>query len=263
MMRKTVPISAFIICKNEASTLGPCLESLDICEEIVVVDSGSTDGTLELIEGYRERGLPIRLIHNEWPGFPRQKQFALDQCTSTWCLNIDSDERLDEDLRAELLALDLEKSEVAAYSMRRPDYLPGYGYPPDSVHAKYHCRLVRKGARYDLTLLVHESLIVEGEVRQLKRGRLLHYRNLSLQEDFSKLNSYSRLKAIQSHQRGKTSNVFKIAFKPLAQFFKLYFMQRFFLCRTPGFVLAISVAGYVFMTEAKLWRLGLDNVPAE
>lgn len=264
MKRKTVPISAFIICKNEASSLGACLDSLDICREIVIVDSGSTDGTLELIESYRASGLPIRLVHREWPGFAQQKQFALEQCTSAWCLNMDCDERLDDDLRAELLTLDLDHDGVAGYAMRRPDYLPGYGYPSDLVHSKHHTRLVRKGrARYDLNVLVHESLIVDGEVRKLARGRLLHFRNLSLQEDFSKLNGYSRLKALEGHRRGKTSNAFKIALKPLAQFLKLYVTQRYFLCRTPGFILAVSVAGYVFMTEAKLYRLSIGDAPPE
>lgn len=264
MNRKTVPISAFIICKNEASSLGACLESLDICREIVIVDSGSTDGTLELIENYRASGLPIRLVHHDWPGFAQQKQFALEQCTSAWCLNMDCDERLDEDLRAELLKIDLDDHGIAGYSMRHPNYLPGYGYPPQLVHSKQRTRLVRKErARYDLNVLVHELLIVDGEIRKLARGRLLHFRNLSLQEDFSKLNGYSRLKALEGHRRGKTSNAFKIALKPIAQFLKFYVMQRYFLCRTPGFILAVSVAGYVFMTEAKLYRLGMDNTPPE
>jgi glycosyltransferase involved in cell wall biosynthesis len=264
MTRQTVPISAFIICKNEVSVLGACLESLDICQEIVVVDSGSTDGTLELIESYRARGLPLRLIRQEWLGFARQKQFALEQCTSAWCLNLDSDERLDDKLKAQLLALDLDQPGVAGYAIRRPEYLPGYGYPPSAVHARYHVRVVRKSsARYDTNLVVHESLLVDGEVRKLPRGRILHFRNLSIQEDCSKMNGYSRLKAFEGHKRGKTSGLSKIMLKPVAQFLKFYLGQRYFLCGTPGFIYSIMLSSYVFMTEAKLYRLSRNGMPSE
>ena len=99
MSRFHRPISAFIICQNEVAVLGECIESLDFCREIVIVDSGSTDGTLALIESYAAQGYPIRLISNAWPGFARQKQFALEQCREPWCLSMDSDERLDPQRR--------------------------------------------------------------------------------------------------------------------------------------------------------------------
>jgi len=97
-----LPLSAYVICLNEIEYLGNCIESLQCCKEIVIVDSGSKDGTLELIEKYKSDGYPIKFIHNDWPGYAAQKQFALEQCSEPWCLSIDSDERLDEILKNEL-----------------------------------------------------------------------------------------------------------------------------------------------------------------
>ena len=90
-MPDRLPLSAFIICQNEEAYLGRCIESLDLCAEIVIVDSGSSDGTLALIETFVERGFPIRLFHESWRGYAGQKQFALEQCREPWCLNIDAD----------------------------------------------------------------------------------------------------------------------------------------------------------------------------
>ncbi|WP_245469538.1 glycosyltransferase, partial [Mesorhizobium sp. M7A.F.Ca.MR.362.00.0.0] len=88
---------------NEADMIGECLESVDFCAEIIVVDSGSTDSTLDVVNGYIAKGYPIRLFHNDWPGFPRQRQFALDQATQPWCLSIEADEAIDDVLRQSIM----------------------------------------------------------------------------------------------------------------------------------------------------------------
>lgn len=262
MSARTVPISAFVICKNEAAFIGDCLDSLDICAEIVVVDSGSTDGTLEIIERHRQKGLPIRLVHNDWPGFARQKQFALDHCREEWRLNLDSDERLDPDLRGFLLDGGFARGDVAAWSIPRSEFLPGFGYPPASVHAKPHIRLVRAGkAAYDLDLMVHESLEAAGKVERLAKGKILHFRNIPLTQEFAKLNRYAQLKAMHGSRKGRKSSLAKMIFKPGLQFVKTYFGQRYLLCRTPGFIHAVMQATYAFLTEAKLYRMSLPDSP--
>jgi glycosyltransferase involved in cell wall biosynthesis len=129
-MRKPVPVSAFIICRNEAAVISDCIRSLDICQEIVVVDSGSTDGTIELIEDFAARGFPVRLIRRDWLGYAQQKQFALEQCSSDWCLNLDCDERLDETLKTALTSMVFDRPDTAGFAIPRTDYLPAYGYPP-------------------------------------------------------------------------------------------------------------------------------------
>ncbi|MBX3577291.1 MAG: glycosyltransferase family 2 protein [Rhizobiaceae bacterium] len=258
MARFDRPISAFIIAKNEAAVLGECLDSLDLCAEIVVVDSGSTDGTLDLVARYQANGFPIRLIHNDWPGFARQKQFALEACAQPWCLNVDCDERLDGDLRDWMATADLSAGAPVAYDIPRRDYLAGYGYPPKSVHAQRIVRLVRKGrARYDEHALVHESLLTDGAVAPTPKGALLHFRNLSIAQDAARADAYSTLKAEEKFARGRTTNLARLVFSPFGRFLKSYVAQRYFLCGTPGFIYAGMLAYYVFLTEAKLYRLSL------
>jgi glycosyltransferase involved in cell wall biosynthesis len=265
MSRFHRPISAFIICKNEAAVLGDCIESLDFCQEIVIVDSGSTDGTLALIESYIEHGYPIRLISNEWPGFAKQKQFALEKCTLPWCLSMDSDERLDASLKAHLSSMPLEDAKLSSYAMLRRDYLPGYGYQPPFVHAKAFLRLVRRGtAHFDHSTLVHEALIGQGPTHVIRKGAILHFRNMSIREDAAKTSFYADLKAREQFARGRRTNLMRLMFNPIGRFLKSYIAHRNFLCGTPGFIYAIMFAHYAFLTEAKLYRLSLgEKAPLE
>src|SRR5690606_42103655 len=96
----TLPVSAFIICQNEERVIENCIRSVACCAEIVVVDSGSTDGTRALLDRLREERLPLKILHEDWRGFGAQKQFALEQCTQDWCLSIDGAERVSEALAA-------------------------------------------------------------------------------------------------------------------------------------------------------------------
>lgn len=259
-----IAISAYIVCKNEVSTIGECIESLESLAEIVIVDSGSTDGTLDLISDFRRRGYPIRLFHRDWDGFARQKQFALEQCRSEWCLNVDCDERLDMRFKQAMLHFAFADTGVGGYAITRVDYLPGYGYPPAVVHAQKLMRLVRREtARYDLDLLVHEGLIVDGSIKPFPAGRILHFRDISISEEMKKAATYSDLKAKGSFGRGKTSSLAKIASKSLARFLKVYVLHRYAVCGTPGFIYAANAAIYVYWSEAKLYRLKQESPERE
>ena len=245
--------------------IGACLDSLAGMGEIVVVDSGSNDGTLELIAQYQSLGWPIRLIHRDWTGFAAQKQYALEQCTHEWCLSIDCDERLTDDLREAISNLPLGRLGRVAYSFARLDWLPGYGYAPRLVHIHHHVRLFRKGsASYDLSALLHEGLVLDADVVPIRVGRLLHFRNLSVGREIHKANGYATLKARQKFASGERTSPARIVLRPLWRFVKSYVLQRYFLCGIPGFVYAVVLGTYVFLTEAKLYRLhaGAD-VPDE
>jgi glycosyltransferase involved in cell wall biosynthesis len=248
-------LSAFIICQNEEGYLGNCIESLESCAEIVIIDSGSTDGTAALVQSYIDKGWPIRFLLEPWRGYAGQKQFALDQCSQPWCLNIDSDERLDEPLQALLPSLLEAPADIVGWRIARRPYLIGYGYTPDKVRERKNLRLIRqdKGA-YDLSQKVHEGIVPDGKVGAAATGSFLHYRPLVLDEQILKENKYSTLKADQQFAVGKPPRPYKMLFSPPLYFLRLYFRNGLWRCGFPGFIEAATGAVYAFLTAAKIYQ---------
>jgi glycosyltransferase involved in cell wall biosynthesis len=247
-----LPISATVICKNEEACIGKCLSSLEGLAEIIVVDSGSTDGTLAVVEDFSRRGFPIRLIHRPWLGYARQKQFALDEASNSWILSIDADEWLDDDLRAELPRLAAAEESIAGWELRRTLTLYGHHTPvslwtrPETI-----LRLVRRGrAHFDADLIVHEGLIPDGETAIARKGLLRHERGLPLDQQMKKEIVYARLKAEQRVALGKKPSRLKLLLNPTIYFLRIFFWNRFFLCGWAGFIHAATGATYSLMTEA-------------
>lgn len=244
--------SAAIICLNEAACIGKCLESLRDFAEIVVVDSGSSDATLTIVDEFMRRGFPLRLINQAWLGYARQKQFALDQATQPWVFSIDADEWLDDDLRASLPRLMTTDPSVSGWKVRRSLTLYGRSRPVSRWTRPEHIlRLVRRGrARFDPTLIVHEGLTAEGETPLARQGLLRHERALPLDQQMKKEIAYARLKAEQRLQQGRKPSTLKLMFNPPIYFLRIFFWNRFFLCGWAGFIHAATGAMYSLMTEA-------------
>jgi len=258
----TLPVSAFIICQNEERVIENCIRSVAFCAEIVVVDSGSTDGTLALLHRLREEGLPLKILHEDWRGFGAQKQFALEQCTQDWCLSIDSDERVSEALATILPGL-LAQPGVNGWKITRYDYINGYGYVPPSAHERYHNRLFRRGTgRFNTTDLVHEGIVIDGEVRKARPGGLLHFSPLPLHEQMLKENKYSTLKAQMARQRGRPARPWKMLVSPPIFFLRWYLRHGMWRCGWPGFIHCAKGAIYSFLTEAKRYENeAVERVP--
>ena len=257
-------LSAFIICLNEEEYLGNCIESLAQCSEIVIVDSGSTDGTAEMVQRYVDEGWPIRFMHEDWRGYAAQKQFAFEQCTQPWCFSIDADERLDEPLKAALPKL-LEASEsTVGWRIARRPYLIGYGYTPKRSRERCNLRLIRNGhGAFDLSLRVHEGITPDGHVGTSKLGSLLHFRPLPIDEQILKENKYSTLKADQLVAEGKPRRLFKMFTNPPSYFLRLYLRNGLWRCGVPGFIQAMTGAVYSFLTESKVYqRRALERKPS-
>lgn len=237
--------------------LGPCLESLEFCREIVIVDSGSDDGTLDLIQNYRDKGYPIRLFKRDWPGYALQKQFALDQCSQDWCLNLDADERVDARLREEIVNISTSGSSHSALRLRRREWLANWGYAPPLVGCKSLVRLVRKGvATYDTDRFVHESLQVKGSTGDIRSGYLLHKNVSTIESDQEKQNRYTSLKVQERLRDGVRPNPWRMLTAPIGYFLKVYLLKRYFLCGWAGFIQAGLSAQYAFQTEIKHWSAG-------
>lgn len=246
-------VSAVIICLNEAACIGKCLESLGGFVEIVVVDSGSSDGTLAIVDAFAQRGFPIRLVHQPWLGYARQKQLALDLATQPWVFSIDADEWLDEDLRVSLPRLMSADDSVAGWKVRRSLTLYGRWKPVSRLTRPEHIlRLVRRGrARFDSALIVHEGLVADhGETPIARDGLLRHERSLPLNEQMKKEIAYARLKAEQRLKLGRKPSTLKLVFNPPIYFLRIFFWNRFFLCGWAGFIHAATGAMYSLMTEA-------------
>ncbi|GAB2181307.1 glycosyltransferase family 2 protein [Denitratisoma sp. agr-D3] len=248
-MTSTLPLSATLITKNAATVLADCLASLSFCDEILVVDSGSTDGTPDLA-----RRLGARVIESEWRGFGPQKQYAVSQARHDWVLCLDADERVSPALAAAIAAA-LAAPSAQAYRFPRCNrflgrYLRhGEGYPDWSL------RLFHRGHGRWSDDAVHEKVVVAGPVAEL-RGDLLHDSAETLESYLSKQNRYTSLAAAEALARGKAAGAGRLLLSPLFRFIKFYFLRRGFLDGLPGLIHILigcqnSFAKYAKMLEAR------------
>jgi len=241
-------LSVVIITLNAASQLKDCLESAAFADEVVVVDAGSTDGTPALAT---ERG--ARVMHQEWLGFGRQKQFAVAQAAHDWVLCLDADERVSGDLR-QAIAEVLEAPRFGAYRMARCNrflgrYLRhGEGYPDWSLRL-----FDRRRARWSDDT-VHEQVLFEGEMGTLA-GDLLHESCETLDSYLAKQNRYTTLQAEELHKRGKRGRAGQLVLSPLLRFVKFYLFRLGFLDGTPGLAHTLIGCFNSFAKHAKLIAL--------
>lgn len=223
------PLSVAIITLNAAAQLEACLQSVRFADEVVVVDSGSTDGTPALAERHG-----ARVIHQNWLGFGPQKQFAVEAARHDWVLCLDADERVTPALRAAMENA-LENPSTAAFRFPRCNrflgrYLRhGEGYPDWSLRL-----FDRRQARWSNDA-VHEKVEANGSVADLN-GDLLHDSAESLATYLTKQNRYTTLAAEMALAAGKRASFGRIAFSPLLRFVKFYFIRQGFRDGLPGLI---------------------------
>lgn len=243
-------LSVAIITLNAASQLADCLASVTFADDIVVVDSGSTDGTIALAEA-----AGVRVIRQPWLGFGPQKQFAVDAARHDWVLCLDADERLTPALQAAIEA-ELAAPRLAAYRFARCNrflgrYLRhGEGYPDWSLRL-----FDRRRARWSSDA-VHEKVVADGPVGTLA-GDLLHDSAESLATYLTKQNRYTSLAADSAVAAGKRASFGRLALSPLVRFVKFYFLRQGFRDGMPGFIhIAVgcfnSFVKYAKMLERQL-----------
>ncbi|UZF94657.1 glycosyltransferase family 2 protein [Bosea sp. NBC_00550] len=250
------PLSIFIIAQNEADRIGRTIEAARaLSDDIVVVDSGSTDGTQALAES-----LGARVIFNSWPGYGRQKRFAEEQCRHDWLLNLDADEVLPPDLVAEIAALFTRGPAADAYKIRIAEIFPGEKAPHRFAYALAPVRLYRKSwGRYSLSP-VHDRVDLQPgtKVGRLK-GTVHHFSVRSLGEQMEKLNAYSDAQADDLDARGETLSAFRLVAEFPANFFKAYIGRRHALRGVYGFMTAMNYAFYRYLRVAKHWERRLQR----
>jgi len=243
-------LSVVIITKNEAAHIVDCLDSVAFADEIIVLDSGSTDATRELA-----RALGARVeVNAEWPGFGLQKNRALDLATGDWVLSLDADERVPPELAEEIQRV-LADPAADGYRVARLSNFCGRwmrhsGWWPDHV-----LRLFRRESGRFSDDVVHEHVELDGRVATL-RGHLLHYPYASLELFIDKINRYSTDAALKAHARGRRTTVLGPFGHGFWTFVRHYVLRRGFLDGWQGLILAGMAATGSFYRYAKLFWLG-------
>ncbi len=242
-------ISAIIITSNEAGQIERCLRSLSWCDEIIVVDSGSTDGTMEIVER-----LAGKVYQEEWKGFGLQKQSALDKATCEWVLSIDADEAVTAELSGEILLTIRDDRGAAGFHIPRKNlygrkWLRFGGQYPDLV-----LRLFRRDVGSFTESTVHERVIVRGECGRL-RSPIMHYAFKDLDSMMRKLNDYSTLAAEQMFSSGKSVSALAPLMHSLSLGIKDYIFRLGFLDGREGFNVALLKSLGVYFKYEKLLEL--------
>jgi len=243
-------LSVIVIARDEEEHLGAALDSVRWADEIVVVDSGSRDRTVEIA---REHGANV-VATGDWPGFGPQKNRALDRATRDWVLSIDADERVTPELRREIEAIVAGAGAHDAYEMPRLSSYCGRfmrhgGWWPDRV-----TRLFRRGKARFSDDLVHEKVVVQGSTGRLT-GHLEHLAFEDFDEVLRKIDSYSTANAKMMHARGKRGSLTAAILHGGWAFFRTYVLQAGFLDGRHGFMLAVSNAEGTYYRYLKLMQL--------
>lgn len=238
-------ISAAIVALNEERNIARAIQSLTCADEIVVVDSGSTDRTRAIAAS-----MGARVVPECWRGYAAQKNFAAASAHNDWILSLDADEALTPELAAEIEGLKNRESDAAGYSFpRRAQYLGRWinhsGWYPDRK-----VRLYNRARAQWVGAYVHESVRVDGRVAELKSD-LLHYTCDSLSAHLRTLDRYTSLAAEELRASGQSASLRRLTIDPAWTFFKSYVIQRGFLDGLQGLAIAWMAALYTFLKYAK------------
>jgi len=237
-----------IPAKNEEANIEAALDSVKDAAEIVVIDSFSSDRTVEICRKYTDK-----VFRKEWEGYARQKQAAVDLAADPWVFILDADERFTPVLKAEIINA-IEENRHDGFYVPRKNFFMGRwirhgGWSPD-----YTLRLFRKNAGRVEDREVHEKVVVNGSVSYLKNP-LVHYTYNSVSDYLKRLDSYSTLAAKELKKTGLTPNALDFLIRPPFTFIKMFFFRLGFLDGRYGLVLAVLYSYYTFLKYAKTWEL--------
>jgi glycosyltransferase involved in cell wall biosynthesis len=246
------PLSIFIITLNEVDRLEATISAVaHLSDDIVVVDSGSTDGTQALAEK-----LGARVYFNAWPGFGLQKRFGEDQCRHDWMLNIDADEIVSPQM-ADAISTLLAQPDLApsAFKTKIVEMFPGETKPHPWAFALSPVRFYHKAiGRYNSSTVHDRVDLVAGTVAQGLDGIIAHHSIRSLGDELKKLNAYTDLQVDHLAQKGRKLSALRLVLEfPLA-FLKAYILRRHFVRGLYGFMTAMNYAYFRYLRSAKHWE---------
>jgi glycosyltransferase involved in cell wall biosynthesis len=254
-MAKSKPtVSAIVVCFNEEQRIEACLESLRWCDEIVVVDSFSTDRTPEICRRYTER-----FYQRPWTGYGDQKAHAHSLASKDWVLLVDSDERVSVALHQEILAaLSADGNEYVAYAVPRLVYYLRRWWWRGGWYPDYNIRLFRRERATWGGNEPHEKILVDGKVRRLKHP-LEHFTYRNIDDHIERINRFTSISSGELKKAGGNWHLSDALLRPAVRFVRCYFLKRGFMEGFAGFYVALTAAVYVFLKYAKLWELELEE----
>lgn len=248
-VQEKIPLSVAIIAKNEAQNLPSCLESVHFAEQIVVVDSGSTDETVRIVGSFG-----CEVYNEPWRGFAAQKQLAIDRCTRPWVLLLDADERVPPETESVIRGIVASgPGEAAGYSFPRKNFFQGrwikHLWGNDRI-----VRLFRKGTGRMTDARVHEAVEVNGPVKALD-APLEHYTESSLSRLLVKTDHYTTLGAQEAFDQGRRASMWTAVLMAFLAFLQSYLLKRGFLDGVQGLTLSVVESISKYFKYAKLSEL--------
>jgi glycosyltransferase involved in cell wall biosynthesis len=247
-----LPLSLVIITLNEENNVSRCIQSVPFAQEIIVVDSLSTDRTREIA-----KSLGAKVIEKSFLGYREQKQFALNQATLPWVLSLDADETLSAELKAEIEGV-LKSPDSQAYRMPRLSFHLGRWIRHGGWFPDYQTRLFKRDSGSWFGGTVHEVLKVKGTTKTL-RNNICHYVFKDLSDQIQTNNEFSSLGALQLIEKKEKFSLVKLIFRPVGKFVECYLFKRGFLDGVPGLIIALGAAQSLFLKYSKLWESELLN----
>ena len=244
-------ITALVITLNEAKNIQACLESVKWTNEILIIDSGSTDETCALARQYTNK-----IVSHKWEGYSGQKNFGHSLATSDWILSVDADERVTPELQSEIQSILADcqtETSFDAYRIPIRDWMFGKFVEHGSWPHQQHVRLYRKGLGI-WSGTIHEGVVVQGCVGQVS-SPLLHYSHTTIQKFIAKLNHYTEIEAEAMLRNGKRVNLCDVFFSSGRAFLGQYVRLQGFRDGGHGLILALLMAFYYFLTRAKAWSM--------
>jgi glycosyltransferase involved in cell wall biosynthesis len=242
-------LSVTVITKNEAADIGAALASVAWADEIVVVDSQSTDETVAIARQHTDR-----VVVREWPGYIDQKNYAASIASHDWILSLDADERVTPELATELQALKAGAPPEAAFRIPRVTWHLGRWIRSTDWYPDYQLRFYNRRFAQWTGKYVHEAVTVQGAVGQL-RGELQHYAYRNISDHLETIDRYTTLAARQMHESGRRAGVIDLAVHPPLAFLRNYIVRGGIRDGATGFTISRLNAYYVFLKFAKLWEL--------
>ena len=242
-------VTATVITRNEADNIAAALQSVSWADEIVVVDSGSTDDTVAIARRHAAR-VEVR----DWPGYSAQKNYAAEIASNDWILSIDADERVPPELAAEIRALLAGGPAAQGYRIPRVAWYLGRWIRSTDWYPDYQLRLYDRRAGKWNGRRVHESVELQGTPGQL-RHELQHYAYRDLSHHLATIDRYTTLAAEQWLAEGRTTNGLELLVHPRLAFIRNYLLRGGIRDGEPGLLVSKLNSYYVFLKLAKLWEL--------